>query len=405
MTMSGPLSGYKVIELTSTVSGPVAGMILGDQGAEIIKIEPPMIGDLARFMGERRSGLSAMFATLNRNKRSLVLDLKHETDKEIFLQLIETADVLIENYRPGIMRKLGFDYETLHALNPGLVYASISGYGQSGPYQHKRVYDPLIQATIGAAAEQQRDRPTNIRTVIFDKVTGYTMAQSITAALLARSKTGEGQHLSISMLASALYFQWPDVMWSHTFKGDSDEVSGPLADWFQIYKTADGYASIILATNASFEKLCSLLDIELHLDDRFNTLQGRVENQASLQQLLEEALANWSTEEICTRLDSHDVPAAKVNTLDDMISDPQIMEQGALQDIEHPLAGPMRVANTPFKFIGQGELASSHAPLLGQHSREILQELGRPEEDIQRIEQREQSNRELMAGFSLANAR
>ena len=154
--MSGPLHGYKIIELTSTVSGPVAGMILGDQGADIIKIEPPMIGDLARHMGDIRNGVSAMYATLNRNKRSLVLDLKDAADLEIFLQLVPTADVLIENYRPGIVEKLGIDYETLKPLNPGLVYASISGYGESGPYRHRRVYDPLIQATTGTASQQNR---------------------------------------------------------------------------------------------------------------------------------------------------------------------------------------------------------------------------------------------------------
>ena len=161
--MAGPLDGFRVIELGSTVSGPIAGMVLGDQGAEIIKIEPPMIGDLARFMGDRRNGMSAMFATLNRNKRSLVLDLKEEDDKSIFLQLVESADVLIENYRPGVVQKLGIDYDTLSAINPGLVYASITGYGQSGPYQHRRVYDPLIQATAGAAFEQGRSRPANMK--------------------------------------------------------------------------------------------------------------------------------------------------------------------------------------------------------------------------------------------------
>ena len=282
--MSGPLNGYRIIELTSTVSGPIAGMILGDQGADIVKIEPPMTGDLARFMGDRRNGMSAMFATLNRHKRSLVLDLKHEADKEIFLQLVATADVLIENYRPGVTRKLGIDYETLNTLNPGLVYASISGYGQTGPYQHKRVYDPLIQATSGAAAAQDSGRPQNIRTVVFDKVTGYTAAQAITAALLARAKTGKGQHLPISMLSCALYFQWPDVMWSHTFQGEGAETSGTLADWFQVFKTADGHVSIILATDDAFEMLCLMLSIELHQDERFNSLPGRLANRELLQQ-------------------------------------------------------------------------------------------------------------------------
>ena len=403
--MSGPLNGYRVIELTSTVSGPIAGMILGDQGADIIKIEPPMTGDLARFMGDRRNGMSAMFATLNRNKRSLVLDLKHQADKEIFLQLVASADVLIENYRPGVTRKLGIDYETVRELNPGLVYASISGYGQTGPYQHKRVYDPLIQATAGAAAAQDRGRPQNIRTVIFDKVTGYTAAQAITAALLARAKTGEGQHLPISMLSSALYFQWPDVMWSHTFQGEGAEFSGTLADWFQIFKTADGHVSIILATDDSFEKLCLMLSIDLHQDERFNSLPGRLANRELLQQLLDDAMASWPTEELCSRLDEHDVPVAKVNSLDELAGDPQIMEQGALIDIEHPCAGTMRVANPPFNFEGQRAVPALHAPELGEHSAEILRELGRSQEDIQRIEQREQHNRELMAGFSLAAAR
>ena len=364
-----------------------------------------MTGDLARFMGDRRNGMSAMFATLNRNKRSVVLDMKHEVDKEIFLQLVATADVLIENYRPGVTRKLGIDYQTLRSHNPGLVYASVSGYGQSGPYQHKRVYDPLIQATAGAAAEQHGERPENIRTVIFDKITGYTAAQAITAALLARAKTGEGQHLPISMLSSALYFQWPDVMWSHTFQGEGTETSGTLADWFQIFKTADGYVSIILATAATFEKLCELLDLDLDEDERFNTLPARVANRTLLQQLIDNAMSNWTTDVICQRLDSYEIPVAKVNSLDELASDPQIMEQGALLDIEHPSAGLMRVANTPFKFHGQRDVPGLHAPELGEHSTEVLRELGRPQADIDRLEQREQQNRELMAGFSLAAAR
>lgn len=403
--MSGPLEGYKIIELTSTVSGPIAGMILGDQGADIIKIEPPMVGDLARHMGDIRNGMAAMFTTLNRNKRSLVLDLKDAADMDIFLQLIPTADVLIENYRPGVVEKLGIDYDTLKVLNPGLVYASISGYGQSGPYKHRRVYDPLIQATTGAAAQQDRTRPANIRTIIFDKVTGYTMAQAITAALLGRARTGKGEYLAISMLSSALYFQWPDVMWSHTFQGEDVKSGGTLADWFQVFKTADGFASIILVTSDAFEKLCLLLGLDLHLDERFNSLPSRLVNADLLRQLLEAGMAEWRTEALCAELDKLDVPVARVNSLDDMVKDPQIIEQGALLQTEHPLAGAMHIANTPFQFEGQRPVPERHAAELGQHSTEILKELGRPQEDIDRIENRERRNREIMAGFTLAQAR
>lgn len=403
--MAGPLEGFRVIELGSTVSGPIAGMILGDQGAEIIKIEPPMIGDLARFMGDRRGGQSAMFATLNRNKRSLALDLKEPDDKAILLQLVESADVLIENYRPGVVEKLGIDYDTLSAINPGLVYASITGYGQTGPYRHRRVYDPLIQATAGAAAEQGRGRPTNVRTIVFDKVTGYTTAQSITAALLARSKTGKGQHLRTTMLSSALYFQWPDVMWSHTFQGDGVESSGILADWFQIFSAADGYVSVILATDAAFEQTCGLLGLDLHNDERFDSLPRRLLNREVLQDLLDEAMSGWTAEELCTKLDSLDVPVARVNTLDDLADDPQIADQGALVEITHPSAGPMRVASRPVSFEGLGDFPDRHAPELGQHTTEILQELGCAQSHIDRLEARDQRNRELMAEFSLANAR
>ena len=205
--MAGPLDGIRVIELTSTVSGPMAGLILADQGAEVVKIEPPLLGDMARYMGSMRAGMGAMFATLNRNKRSLVLDLKEEADREIFLRLIPETDVLIENYRPGVADRLGIGYEALHKLAPELIYVSITGYGAEGPYMQRRVYDPLIQATAGASAEQSAKYPANVRTVIFDKVTAYTAAQSITAALFQRERGGGGQYLPISMLGSALYYQ------------------------------------------------------------------------------------------------------------------------------------------------------------------------------------------------------
>ena len=191
--MSGPLEGYRVVELTSTVSGPFAGMMLSDQGADVIKVEPPGIGDLARFMGTTRSGMAAMFSVLNRNKRSVVLDFKENKDFEILKSLLETADVLIENYRPGVVKKVGLDYESIIKINPNIIYTSISGYGQSGPYINRRVYDPLIQATAGAAASQNADNPEYYKTIVFDKVTGLTAAQSISTALLHRERTGEGQ--------------------------------------------------------------------------------------------------------------------------------------------------------------------------------------------------------------------
>lgn len=401
--MAGPLADYRILELTSTVSGPVAGMILGDQGADIIKIEPPMLGDLARFMGDINNGMGGMFSTLNRNKRSLVLDLKEPADMSIFMRLVPTADVLIENYRPGIVQKLGIDYDSLAKINPGLVYTSISGYGQSGPYQNRRVYDPLIQATTGTSAEQHGDRPTNVRTVIFDKVTGYTAAQAITAALLQREKTGRGEYLPISMLQSALYYQWPDVMWSHTLQSEDASYSGKLADYFQIFKASDGYICIILVADDACQQLCELLGIEAHKDEKFATFAARLAHADEWLQLMDDALSTWKTEDLCTGLDKHGIPVARVNTVDEMFNDPQVVEQNSILNIEHPVAGPLKIAATPFQFRDQSPLPRRHAPTHGQHSAEILGELGVESAEIERIEAREQANRDLLAGFSLSN--
>ncbi len=403
--MAGPLSDYRIIELTSTVSGPIAGMILADQGADIIKIEPPLIGDLARYMGDIRNGMAAMFSTLNRNKRSLVLDLKDSEDMAIFHRLVPSADVLIENYRPGIVDKLGIDYDSLKEMNPGLIYASISGYGQSGPYMSRRVYDPLIQATAGTAADQGGERPTNMRTIIFDKVTGYTVAQAITAALLQRGKTGRGQYLPISMLQSALYYQWPDAMWSHTLQGEDIQKSGELSDYFQVFKTADGFVSIVLVTDEAFQQTCLFVGSELHLDARFASTPARLANRDALQVELDAALADWKSDELCAGLDRQQVPVARVNTAAQVFEDPQVVEQGAILEIEHPVAGAMRIADTPFHFYQQDPLPARHAPTLGQHSAEILRELGCEQHQLDRHEERERLNREKMAGFTLSQAR
>ncbi|MDG1987714.1 MAG: CoA transferase [Halieaceae bacterium] len=403
--MSGPLDGYRVVELTSTVSGPIAGMILADQGADVIKIEPPMIGDLARYMGSSRNGMGAMYAVLNRNKRSLVLDFKEASDKNIFSKLIQTADVLIENYRPGVVKKLGINYDTLRVLQPELIYVSISGYGQTGPYSKRRVYDPLIQASSGTAAEQSKSRPTNVRTVMFDKVTGFTAAQAITAALLQRVKTGFGQYIPISMLESALYYQWPDVMWSHTLVGKNVNHAGELADYFQIYKAKDGYLAVILVSDEHFRTFCGLFGSRLIDDPRFSSFPSRIINADELRNALDAVFSEALVDDICRQLDINNVPCSRVNTLEDVHKDQQVVHEETLVEVVHPVAGPMRFARTPFRFTGQGDFLKSHAATLGEHNRDILQELDVPEIEIKKAEERERLNREKMTDFNLSQAK
>ncbi len=394
--MDGPLSGYRVLEVTTTVSGPMAAMVLADQGADVIKVEPPMIGDPARYLGSSREGMAALFAVLNRNKRSLPLDLKDGQDLAVFREVAKTTDIIVENYRPGVAKKLGIDYDSLVGDNPGLIYASISGYGESGPYENRKVFDPLIQATVGVSHDQGQGEPRNVRTIMFDKVTALTTAQVVTAALLQRGKTGRGQHLPISMLDSALYYTWPDLMWSRTLLGDGVQHTGEIGDWFSIFKVKDGHVSIVLVRDESFELLCVWRNSELHQDPRFQTFLARQENTAELKEALEALLADVSADEVCENLDAFGVPVARLNSLDEVHADPQVQYAGSLVETRHPVIGPMRYPRPPFHFEGQAAFPTRHAPFLGDHTREILTELGIDEAEIERLEARDAANREIL---------
>ena len=392
--MPGPLSGVRVIEMTSTVSGPLAAMVLADQGADVIKVEPPMFGDTCRYLGSARAGMGGMYAVLNRNKRAVALDLKDEAQKAVLIELIRSADVLLENYRPGVLERQGLGYEALSEINPGLIYVPITGYGPDGPYENRRVYDPLIQATVGMAATQGDlgQGPENVRTIIFDKVTGLTAAQAITAALFQRTTTGKGQHLPVSMLDSALYYTWPDVMWSRTLQGEDASDVGELADYFHVLKTKDGHVSVILIQDDSLQLLSVWRGSEAHLDPRFATLPARIANREAFVDAMEAMLADVTANEVCDMLDAFGVPVARVNTLDSVHEDEQVIQQGSLVEVEHPEIGPMRMPRPPARFDGQApidEFPARHAAFIGAHTREVLEELGVDEALISAIEKRD----------------
>ena len=394
--MSGPFKGVRVLELTSTVSGPFAGMMLADQGAEVIKIEPPGIGDLARFMGTIKDGMGAMFSTLNRNKKCICLDFKNEEDLSVLMQLVSTADVLIENYRPGIVKKLGIDYETLKKIKPDLIYCSISGYGQSGPYKEKKVYDPLIQGTVGIPHAQNSEFPELIRTIIYDKVTGLTSAQAISAALYQKANGEGGQYLPVSMMESALYYNWPDLMMNHTFDEGGINL-GELADLFEVYETKDGgVVLIIIANDEVFTKFCEVFSLSLHEDEKYNNLVSRIVNKEELTKEINKITRNLSSKELEDKMDNEGISASICNNLNEVHLDPQVIEQGSIVEIDHPELGKMRMPKPPANLKGQKEFPRTLAPILGFDNRQILEELKIENDIIDRMEERENQNRMLI---------
>jgi len=401
--MSGPYKGVRVLELTSTVSGPFAGMMLADQGADVIKIEPPGIGDLARFMGTIKDGMGAMFSTLNRNKKCICLDFKNEEDLEVLKKLVSTADVLIENYRPGIVKKLGIDYESLSKINPDLIYCSISGYGQSGPYKEKKVYDPLIQGTVGIPLAQNNQSPELIRTIIYDKVTGLTSAQAISAALYQKVIGEGGQYLPISMMESALYYNWPDLMMNYTFDEGGVNI-GELADLFEVYETNDGgVVLIIIANDEVFTKFCTVFDLSLHLEEKYNNLVSRIINKEELTIEINKVTRLLSSKELEDKMDREGISASICNELNEVYKDPQVVEQGSVTEINHPELGIMRMPKPPANLKGQSSFPRSLAPILGYDNREVLSSINIDDDTIQRMEDREKQNREMLASLMQAN--
>ena len=325
--MPGPLDGVRVIDLTNMISGPLGAMILADQGADVIKVESPR-GDNTRHVATKRGGFSASFLNNNRNKRSVVLDLKRNGAREALLRLIASADVVMQNFRPGVTERLGIGYDDVIKIRPDIVYASITGFGETGPYAHKPVFDPLVQSLSGLTTVQSGSderRPALIRTILPDKLTGFTVAQAITAALFARERGGKGQHIRLSMLDTVIHFLWSSDMGGHTFVGDELETETAQSFIDLIYETADSHISVAAFRRADWEKLADACERpEWKTDERFLTSEGLEVYKAERLELTQQALRNRTNAEWLARFDDFDVPAAPVLTRGEMIRNAQV---------------------------------------------------------------------------------
>lgn len=383
--MPGPLHGFRILDLSAVISGPFATMILADQGADVIKVEPPGRGDFTRAAGNKSNGMSASFLNNNRNKRSICLDLKNPQGIAVLKRLAATCDCVVQNFRPGVVERMGIGEADLRAVREDIVYVSISGFGETGPFADKPVYDPIVQALSGLASVQggsDRNRPRLIRTIVPDKVTAITASQAITAALLARERSGEGQHVRLSMLDAVTAFLWSSDMGGQTYVGK--QVSQQRAASFidLIYETADGHMSVAVMTDAQWQALTRAFGTPEWLEDeRFKTTELRDLNIDARLELIQSVLRTRTTDEWMEILTDHGVPCAPVLTRSAMIEHPQIVASGIVTENDHPVAGRLRQARAAARYSATTPEHRFGAPQLGQHSDEILEEAGfSPEE-------------------------
>jgi crotonobetainyl-CoA:carnitine CoA-transferase CaiB-like acyl-CoA transferase len=387
--MPGALDGVRILDLATMVAGPVATMMLADQGADVIKVESPH-GDLMRHFSRGRNGMNAAFLSCNRNKRSLAVDLKSAEGLEIIKKLTATAQVLVHNFRPGIAERIGLGEDIVRTIRRDIVYVSITGYGESGPYAKQRAYDPVIQAMSGLA-DIQRDRDTGrprmVRTIIADYTTALTAAQAITAALFARERTGEGQHVRLSMLDSMISYLWPEAMPSLTFVGAETDPSDGEVGPDLVFATQDRYITAAALSDDEWAGMCRALNREELIDDpRFKTARDRSINAVERRTITSTELEKWRADEILPRLLANDVPSAPVVSRFELLQDVQVRENHILEVFESEEFGRVRMPRAAAQFDRTPATVRALAPTLGADNAAILAELGYQASDIARLE-------------------
>jgi crotonobetainyl-CoA:carnitine CoA-transferase CaiB-like acyl-CoA transferase len=390
--MAGPLSGVKILDLSSVVAGPLSTTHLADQGADVIKIEP-LGGDINRRSRQKVSSngeFSALFISTNRGKRSMALDLKSPEAQMIVRKLVERMDVLVQNFRPGAMERIGLAEPALRKINPRLIYVSISGVGESGPYAKKRIYDPMIQALSGLAdiqMDQRTQRPQMIRTILADKTTAIYTAQAVTAALYAREKTGRGQHVRISLLSTMISHLWPEGMMPYTVVGLENLGLSTNSGPDLIFATSDGYITVGTISDSEWQGFCAAVEQpQLASDERFSTAELRSRNATERITLMGTLLKAYTSVEALARLDAADVPCAPVLRRQDILDHEQVVAMRLIEELEQPTVGRVRQPRPAARFDDTALGEARPAPCIGQHSGEILAELGFDQDAIEGLE-------------------
>ncbi|MGZ0175770.1 MAG: CaiB/BaiF CoA transferase family protein, partial [Acidimicrobiales bacterium] len=387
--MPGPMDGYKIVDFSQVVSGPFATMLLADQGADVTKVEPLYgPGDVTRLLAYAKGGMSAFYLNNNRGKRSIGLDLGSDEGRHIALDLCKEADVVVQNFRPGAMTRLGLDYDAVKVVNPNVIYCTISGFGPTGPYSDRPVLDPVIQGLTGIISRQMNPEipfPDLVRNLYADKSSALTAAQAITAALLVRERSGEGQYVEIPMLDACMYFFWPDGMMDQTVIDDDASPGFLLSSIYSLTECSDGKIVYFVTSDPMRQALYDALGRpEWKEDVRFATMMAisNPENFQTLGVLLAEAFSTLTIEEALDALIANDVPCGPILSAEEAIADPQVVHNETLQVWQHPQAGSVRQPRPAARFEKTPASIAATASLRGADNDAILAELGRSSDDI-----------------------
>lgn len=379
-----PLCGVRVVEMSNMVTASLAAMMLGGQGADVIKVEPLGIGDKLRWFGSQKKGISGVFNNCNRGKKSLAINLKSVEGLAAVRKVIDGADVLLHNYRPGVMEKFGLDSASLRKNHPDLIVCSLTGFGREGPLKNAPAFDHVVQALSGITGAQGKDGQFEfIRMLVCDKITAYTAAQAVTAALYQVAKTGEGQHMDISMLQASLAFMWPDGMMHKTLLADDALQLAPMKAYYKLVETTDGFIAMAPFGDEHWKEVFRILQRpDMAANPKYASLQSRGVCIAEMMDDMVGAEPFISSADLLAELRAADIPCAPCLSEEDILSDMQIAAAGGIETQNHPHLGPVQMAGNPVRFGGKASKPLGPSPLLGEHSSEILTALGYSTQDL-----------------------
>lgn len=389
MEHAGPLSGVRVLELSIALTGPYIGALFADQGASVVKVERPDIGDIMRWIGPSVNGLSAVFRVCNRGKQSIAIDIRTDVGREIVLELAERADVVMQNFRPGVAERLGVGYEDIRKINEDVIYLSQTGFGEVGPYRDRSAYDTVIQAYAGVASSQSNPddgEPKFLQQVVADKVSALYASQAVTAALFARATGRGGQHIHVSMVDAVVSFLWADAAGNEVLLDTDGSQPSSFTSGFRPFPFIDGWGVVTPISDSDFTGMCRALGTSGADDPRLQTAELRNQHRPLMAEVMEscyQGAAELTVEQATARFNAEDVPYAMIVSPKDLPDDPHAVAMGLFVEIDDPVVGRTRIPRHPALFDATPAQLAGPAPALGEHTSEVLASLGRADQEAE----------------------